>query len=619
MVAPAPPKPRTTGYSAAMRRRHLRTFLTGVEAHQQAGDWPSPFTQVLGLTMRDHGIGPGELARRSGIPYDKIHFWLCGTDVPLDGDVSRLELALELEASTLANHMPVRAARPQAWTPKLTDRQRTILEYSATATGNLARAELVEALDIDQSILSAAIRRLEELGLVELLAFNGERITMGVVPRKVKYITITESGRTTLRLLAEGHIPQVMHQPLPGWCEPFLAALREAPNVSRAARAAGVTRGTPPRARERIPAFAQAWDEAAAIGQASMAPGAYLGTEEHQLAYRRKFAAWCAAMDNADSWPTDYASDFCHALVEKNLYPAAAVRLFLDHHPTRLPNGLKLLVNSWVTGKYVPHHSTAARAERDLYLPPGQLSKHANRAGKAASERGRRLWDKRRRKAGSLAKRRLRVLEGRYNGGFGSVAMMERRSRRRAYEPRSQPMTFQGRIRKTLWRVCNDTAGVFLSCSVCHQPLIRPHDSLRSGSFHAHAECWREYSSRGQHPHTRPSNKPGWPAAEQIRTVFLHDGLGLSLRDLAERLLHGQSTNDLRTITQRVQRGRQTLLGMRWGQLMSLRSSATSIHRLFHGLLVTEVLEIAAGSHPLANERDREAMERWMTADSRQE
>jgi hypothetical protein len=47
-----------------------------------------------------------------------------------------------------------------------------------------------------------------------------------------------------------------------GWHDKFLKALRQEPNISRAARIAGVDRGTATDHRERFPLFSTAWDEA---------------------------------------------------------------------------------------------------------------------------------------------------------------------------------------------------------------------------------------------------------------------------------------------------------------------------------------------------------------------
>jgi hypothetical protein len=50
--------------------------------------------------------------------------------------------------------------------------------------------------------------------------------------------------------------------PLANWKPVFLAALQESPNVSRAARAADISRTGARKARETDPEFAAAWDEA---------------------------------------------------------------------------------------------------------------------------------------------------------------------------------------------------------------------------------------------------------------------------------------------------------------------------------------------------------------------
>lgn len=49
--------------------------------------------------------------------------------------------------------------------------------------------------------------------------------------------------------------------PKSGWQERFLAALEKSPNVSKACRAAGVSRGHAYREKEEDPEFGTAWDD----------------------------------------------------------------------------------------------------------------------------------------------------------------------------------------------------------------------------------------------------------------------------------------------------------------------------------------------------------------------
>lgn len=47
----------------------------------------------------------------------------------------------------------------------------------------------------------------------------------------------------------------------PGWKDRFLAQLAKTPNVSKAARAAGISRSEAYKRKNRDPEFAQAWDD----------------------------------------------------------------------------------------------------------------------------------------------------------------------------------------------------------------------------------------------------------------------------------------------------------------------------------------------------------------------
>lgn len=49
---------------------------------------------------------------------------------------------------------------------------------------------------------------------------------------------------------------------MPDWADVFLLSLSESPNVSEACRVAGIGRRTAYDARERLPEFAAAWDDA---------------------------------------------------------------------------------------------------------------------------------------------------------------------------------------------------------------------------------------------------------------------------------------------------------------------------------------------------------------------
>ncbi len=56
----------------------------------------------------------------------------------------------------------------------------------------------------------------------------------------------------------------------PAWCETFIAALSTGAQVKAAAEAAGIHRRTAYNARDRDPAFARAWDQAAQDGAATI-------------------------------------------------------------------------------------------------------------------------------------------------------------------------------------------------------------------------------------------------------------------------------------------------------------------------------------------------------------
>lgn len=100
----------------------------------------------------------------------------------------------------------------------------------------------------------------------------------------------------------------------------------------------------------------------------------------------------------------------------------------------------------------------------------------------------------------------------------------------------------------------------------------------------------------------------------------MSDGLGLSAGRLSVPNL--ESSKDRVSAAQAVRmtlvRGRKYLDGLLWGELFPAKGKKPSnIHKVLKDFPVKEVLEIAAGTHPLSKVTDVESAQKWFPANNR--
>ena len=117
----------------------------------------------------------------------------------------------------------------------------------------------------------------------------------------------------------------------------------------------------------------------------------------------------------------------------------------------------------------------------------------------------------------------------------------------------------------------------------------------------------------------RPPQKPGPSASDRVRMVLMADGLGMSAGELAEPTRGDSNADDAaQAVRMTLVRGRKDLDGLFWGDLFPAKGlKSFTIHKVLKDFPVKEVLEIAAGTHPLSGVTDVKTVEKWFPTRSR--
>ena len=220
------------------------------------------------------------------------------------------------------------------------------------------------------------------------------------------------------------------------------------------------------------------------------------------------------------------------------------------------------------------------------------------------------LWTRRRQKAGTIEKRYELMMAGKYHNGISPRDSLRVAKAAQQDQSRS-PQTLQGRVRKALARVCYSYKGQFVECLGCRKLLYRPNSILRRGQTHWHNPCWRR-SLIGNPKGYRPPRKSGVSKEYRVEATLLHDGLQKLLGDLGQRFRGKSDEDGQKVISKAIKRGRRDLDGLLWGELFpGKEKKAWHIHKVLKDFPVREVLEIAAGTHPLSRVSDVESVKQW--------
>ncbi len=289
-------------------------------------------------------------------------------------------------------------------------------------------------------------------------------------------------------------------------------------------------------------------------------------------------------------------------LLEQQLYPGELARMINQHSES---------VRYWTKGRSSASRRTAERLERVIGLTPGRLVQFAGRSEDQAKKRMKRMWDNRRRKAGSLEARYERLMAGAYNKGKSP-----RESLKKAVAAQTRKgivTTIRGRLRRSLAFIGYPGplgSGSFVECRGCRKPLYRPGSRFKNWQTHWHQDCWRE-SLRANPGGYRPPRKAGTSISDRVRLTLLHDGLGKTVGQLAMEVYEASDPAAADAIGERIRRGRRDLQGLTWGRLFPAWGlPSTHIHKVLRAFPVNEVLQMAAGVHPLSGFTDTTAIAR---------
>ena len=266
---------------------------------------------------------------------------------------------------------------------------------------------------------------------------------------------------------------------------------------------------------------------------------------------------------------------------------------------------------NWVQGIKTPSWKTREKLERVLDIRPGSLTQFVGKREAAVTSSIKKLWDKRREKAGTVEKRRLRTIAGDYQKGVRpSVALRGPRKP----GPRA-PWTLRGRIRNALAKVCkpSNNGGRFVACVGCRKALYRPNVFLNNRDVYWHPEC--KLVSRRQNPTGfHPSKRRGPDITVRVRITLLRDGLGKTSRQIFEKELPGKvfTRNAELSIHQSVRLGRRDLEGLQWGKLFpAVEKRPSNINKVLKDFPVLEVLQISSMQHPLSSVVDVKPIKKW--------
>ena len=326
-----------------------------------------------------------------------------------------------------------------------------------------------------------------------------------------------------------------------------------------------------------------------------------------------RFKNRCDAHERDQSWPSGFARALSLALVDRGYGPAELARR---------SGILGISINGWLGGKHLPRKKNAEHMESVLDLRPGTFTEHAQELTQELSARSKRMWDKRRRKAGTLGRRRELQRAGKYTNGADPLeAAFRARARKVRKKDLSSSKTLQGRVRQALHGVIRSSNGDFVVCVSCRKPLYRRF-SDRGPDWETvwHGSCWREnlrITSTADRP--RPPVKRGPSSvAPRVRAALMSDGLGMTYGQIAAVEIGHSELSEEAAIEQRVRRGRLELVGMLWGHLFPLgKRPPDNIHGILRHYSVGEALQIARGDHPLSGATDIAHVERWSPKEQR--
>lgn len=323
-----------------------------------------------------------------------------------------------------------------------------------------------------------------------------------------------------------------------------------------------------------------------------------------------KFLVRCDVHERDGTWATDFARALCLGMIDAGYGPGELARRTGRSWKDIWP---------WTSGKRNPHKSTAEKLERELDLKPGSLVSLAGVNDEASRVRMNQKWDNRRKKADALEKRYDLMMTGKYHKGVSpreSLKVAKLTWQGQGYP--TSPHSLQHRVRQALSRTCYSNSGQFVECLGCRKPLYRPNCLLKRGATHWHEPCYQRHII-GRPRGYRPARKHGPSAAHRARMVLMADGLGLSAREIAEPTRgDSDSDNAARAVEASLIRGRKGLDGLFWGDLFPSKGlKPSTIHKVLKDFPVKEVLEIAAGTHPLSRVIDVKAVEKWLPTRSR--
>ena len=321
-------------------------------------------------------------------------------------------------------------------------------------------------------------------------------------------------------------------------------------------------------------------------------------TEVRRQAVFNGFKNRCEAHEQNGTWPSKFAKAFCLSMLDVGIYPSElARRLGIDERQVWL----------WTSGKYCPQKKWAARLERALDIRPGDLVEFAGEQAEAARLKYKQMWDRRRKKAGTLEARKELTLRGDFTGGTPVLARFIGKCRR------GSPLTISHRLRIALGRMCRQSDGKFIECRGCRKPLYRPNCRLNSNGANWHNSC-HTLNQRSSPRGYLPPRKPGAEITTRIAMVLLSDGLDQTARQIYEN--SPQEDIDIglgiKSVQNRIKSGRKDLEGLSWGDLAPQKNKpAWNINRVLKDFSVLEVLKIASSRHPLSIEVEIEPIKKW--------